>query len=149
MIWLKLAWGFVTGNIGTIANVVAGVVGKLSDNQTAQTGQAMGAETAVQMAQIQAAAAAWHDRASLFGGMRIIQWLILVALAPPLAHEGLVFIDSLCWGLDIHGVARGCQLGIPRLPAVYEEREWALITSLLGIQTGVVGVGSFLRWLHK
>jgi hypothetical protein len=149
MIWLKIAWGLISGNLGTIASAIAGVMNTFSDNKTKQTTTAIDAGRDIEVARVQASAAAWHDRAALLGGMRMTQWLIAAALLPPIAHEGLVFIDSMCWGLSADGVAHGCGLGIPRLPPVYEEREWMLIASLLGIQTGVVGLGSLLRWLHK
>jgi hypothetical protein len=38
---------------------------------------------------------------------------------------------------------------VAALPGAYADHEWQLIMSLLGIQSAVIGGGSFLRWLHK
>jgi len=149
MMWIKIVWGLLGGNLGGIVSAITGTVTKLSDNDTARLNAAIGAERDVAIAQMQASAAAYHDRAQLMASFGWAQVLIMLAVLPPIIHEGLVFVDSMCWGLGPDGRAHGCELGIPRLPGTYEEREWLLISALLGIQTAVAGAGSFLRALHR
>ena|ERR1700674_655999 len=149
MMWIKIVLSLIGGNLSGIVSAITGTVTKLSDNDTAKLQTAIGAERDVAIAQMQASATAYHDRAQLMAGFGWAQLLILLAILPPILHEGLVFADTMCWGLSADGEAHGCGLGIPRLPPIYQEREWLLISALLGIQTAIAGAGSFLRALHR
>jgi hypothetical protein len=156
MMWLKIAWGMLSGNLGTIIAAVTGTIGKLSDNDTAKLRTAIGAERDVVVAQLQASAAAYHDRSAMLAGMWWAHVLIVAALAPPIWHQGLVMLDS-CPLLP--GLADGWlpwivprEVGswrVAALPGAYADHEWQLIMSLLGIQSALIGGGSFLRWLRK
>jgi hypothetical protein len=154
--WLKIAWGFLSGNLGTIVAAITGTIGKLSDNDTAKLRTAIGAERDVVVAQLQASAAAYHDRSAMLAEMWWTHVLIVAALAPPIWHQGLVMLDS-CPLLP--GLADSWlpwivphQVGswrVAALPGAYADHEWQLIMSLLGIQSALIGGGSFLRWLRK
>lgn len=113
---------------------------------------ATGADRDVALAQVQATVAAAHDRA----GMRVTQWLIALALAPPLLHQGMVFLDStpfpcLDWSAWLPAITSH-PVGswrVPKAPPPYDDREWQMICSLLGIQAAVqTGLGA-LRMLVK
>jgi hypothetical protein len=141
--------GLVSGIIQWITGPLLTYLGKLSDAEVAKFKAATGAERDVIIAQLQANAGAYHDRTALLGGMRATQYLIVAALAPALFHQGLVILDScpflpLPW-FPPHVIG---SWRVPALPAPYADREWAMIAALLGIQTGLVAAGSFLRWLH-
>ena len=140
MMWLKIAWGLVSGNLSGIVSAIAGTLGKLSDNDTART-----------VAALQASAAAWHDRADLLKGLRVTQWLIAAALIPPLLHQGMIYFDSSPFpylafepwpALKLHVTG---SWHVPKAPPPYDDREWQMIASLLGIQTALSGVGLALR----
>jgi hypothetical protein len=137
------------GIVSFISGPLIAYLGKLSDNDTAKFRAATGAERDIMVAQLTANAAAWHDRAALLSGLRMTQLLLLAALAPALYHQALVFLDSCpFFGLPYFAHAQG-SWKVAALPGPYADREWALIASLLGIQTGLVGVGSYLRYLRK
>jgi hypothetical protein len=38
---------------------------------------------------------------------------------------------------------------VAALPGAYADHEWQLIMSVLGIQSALIGGGSFLRWLSR
>lgn len=155
MMWIKIVWGLISGNLGTIVSAVTGTIGKLSDNDTTKLTTAIGAEKDVAIAQMQASAAAYHDRAAMLYGLWWVHVLIAATLAPAIWHEGLVLLDSCPWLPGIDGLLPSMlphQVGswrVAALPAPYADHEWQLIMSLLGIQSALVGGGSFLRWLHK
>jgi hypothetical protein len=155
MMWLKIAWGFLQGNLGTIVSAITGTIGKLSDNDTAKLTGAIGAERDVAVAQMQASAAAWHDRAAMLSGLWWVHGLIAAVLAPAIWHQGLVILDSCPWlpGFDglLPAIAphRVGSWRVAALPGAYADHEWQLIMSLLGIQSALVGGGSFLRWLSR
>jgi hypothetical protein len=154
--WLKIAWGLISGNLGTVVSAITGTIGKLSDNDTARLTTAVGAERDVAVAQMQASAAAYHDRAAMLAGMWWAHGLIIAALAPPIWHQGLVMLDSCPW---LPGLSDGWlpwivphQVGawrVAALPGAYADHEWQLIMSLLGIQSALIGGGSFLRWIKR
>src|SRR5215471_1798737 len=150
--WLQLLWSVLTGNLSKVVEVVTGYLGKLSDNDTARFEAQVGANKDVAIAAMQTSANVYHDRVDLLKGMRATQWLLIAALLPPILHQGMVFLDStpfpFLWydGVGIHSVG---SWKVPKAPAPYDEREWSMIASLLGIQTGLVGISSLLRWLHK
>jgi hypothetical protein len=156
MNWLKIAWGLLTGNAGTILNATLRFFGKLSDNATAQLGTAVGAQRDVILAQLQTGVAAYQARASLIYGLWWCQVLLFAAYAPPVWHLGLVMLDScpllpglydgwLPWIVP-HQVG---SWSVAKLPGAYGEHEWEIVKSLLGIQLATVAGGSFLHWLHK
>jgi hypothetical protein len=117
-----------------------------------QPQHAIGAERDVVVAQLQASAAAYHDRSAMLAGMWWAHVLIVAALAPPIWHQSLVMLDS-CPLLP--GLADGWvpwivphQVGswrVAALPGAYVDHEWQVIMS----QSALIGGGSFLRWLHK
>ena len=140
MMWLKIAWGLLSGNLSGIVNAIAGTLGKLSDNDTART-----------VAALQAGAAAWHDRADLLKSLRVTQWLVAAALIPPLLHQGMIYFDSSPFpvlafepwpSIRMH-VTGSWQ--VPKAPPPYDDREWQMIAALLGIQTALSGAGTVLR----
>ncbi len=105
---------------------------------------ATGADRDVAIAQTQAAVAAYHDRA----GMKVTQWLIAIALLPPLMHSGAVYLDTTPFWTP-HGAHVVGSWDVPKAPAPYDEREWLMISSLLGIQAAAMtGLGA-LRMLKK
>lgn len=124
-------------------------LGKLSDNSTAQVTAAIQGDTTVTVAQTQAGTAAWHDRANLLSGMGATQWLICAALIPPLYHQAGVFLDSCPFFLIPQLAHQTGSWKFVALPGPYADREWQLIGSLLGLQTGAAVASSFLRYLHK
>lgn len=141
--------GIIGGLIQFITGPLLAYLGKLSDNDTAKFKAATGADRDVMVAQLQANAAAWHDRAAMLGGMRVTRLLIFAALAPALYHQALVFLDSCpFFGLPVLAHVQG-SWKVAALPGPYGEREASLIAALLGIQTGLVGLGSYMRYLHK
>ena len=156
MMWLTIAWNLLTANLGGIVSAITATIGKLSDNETTKLTSAIGAEKDVAIAQMQASAAAYHDRAAMLSGLWWSHVLIFAALAPAIWHQALVMLDSCPW---LPGFAAGFfpwiiphEVGswhVAALPGVYAGREWTLIASLLGIQSALVGGGSFLRWLSK
>jgi hypothetical protein len=152
--WLSIAWNLITGNLGGIVTAITGTIGKLSDNATTKLTSAIGAEKDVAIAQMQASAAAYHDRAAMLQGLWWSHALIALALAPAIWHQALVMLDScpllpgfadgwFPWLVD-HRIG---SWHVPPLPPPYADREWQIIVSLLGIQSALVGGGSFLRWL--
>jgi hypothetical protein len=104
---------------------------------------------------MQASAAAYHDRAAMHYGMWWAHLLIAAALAPPIWHEALVMLDSCPWLPGFDGWLPWVvphQVGswrVAALPGAYADQEWQLIMSLVGIQSALVGGGSFLRWLSR
>jgi len=155
MMWLKIAGGFLQGNLGTIVSAITGTIGKLSDNDTAKLASAIGAERDVAVAQLQASAAAYHDRAAMLAGLWWVHALIAAVLAPPIWHQGLVILDSCPWLPGFDGLLPAVvphpvgSWRVAALPGAYADHEWQLIMSLLGIQSALVGAGSFLRWLSR
>lgn len=113
---------------------------------------ATGADREVAIAQVQATVAAAHDRA----GMRVTQWLIAIALLPPLLHSGMVYLDSspfpgLDWSAWVPTITPHVigSWHVPKAPPPYDEREWLMISALLGIQSATMtGLGA-LRMLAK
>ena len=155
MLWLSVLWNAIVGNLPGIVTAITGTIGKLSDNDTARLKSAIGAEKDVVVAQLQASAAAYHDRAALLYGLWWVHVLIFAALAPAIWHEGLVMLDScpLLPGFDgwLPSIVEH-RIGswrVAALPGAYADHEWQLIMALLGIQSALVGGGSFLRWLSK
>ena len=156
MLWLNILWNTIVGNLPGIVTAITGTIGKLSDNDTARLKSAIGAEKDVVVAQLQASAAAYHDRAALLYGMSWVHFLIFATLAPCIWHHGLVILDS---SPLIPGLGDGWLPGIVEhkvgswkvaaLPGDYSSHEWQLIMALLGVQSALVGGGSFLRWLGK
>ncbi len=143
--WFSILWNAITGNLGGIITAITGIFGKMSDNDTTKLTTAIGADKDVAIAQMQAQANAYHDRVDMLKGMWITQWLITAALIPPILHQGLIYLDSvpLFW----HAVG---SWEVPKAPAPYDEREWSMIASLLGIQTAMTfGLGITRLLLRK
>lgn len=138
--WLKIAWNLVTGNLAGIVQAITGILGKLSDNQTAQLQTEVGATKDIVVAGMQASAQAWHDRVDLLKGLKITGWLIGAALIPPIYHQALVYFDSCPFFLIPYFAHGQGSWKVAAAPGIYADRESVLIMGLLGIQ-GTVGVG--------
>lgn len=152
---LGLVWSIITtflggGGIGGIAKTVTDYLGKLSDNDTAKVTAAVGADAEVAKEQIRASATAFHDRVDLIKSVKLMQWLIAAALVPPIMHSGAVYLDStpflyLGWDSILPHFAFHEQgsWAVVKAPPPYDEREWQMIASLLGIQSvATIGLGA-------
>lgn len=140
-----IIWQALMGNLSGVISAVTGVIGKLSDNDAAKLRAAIGADTTVAVTQLQTEAQVTTARFDYLGGMWITQWLIAIALLPPLIHSGMIYLDSspFLW----HNVG---SWGVPKAPPPYDEREWLMIASLLGIQTAVTtGLGITRMMLRR
>lgn len=138
----KILWNVITGNLAGIVSAVTGIVGKLSDNETAKLQTAIGADKEVAIAQMQANAQAYQTRSDLLKGSKLTQWLLAGALLPPLFHSGGVYLDSCPFFLIPYFPHVIGSWNFVALPAPYDQYEWLLISSLLGINTGLtVGMG--------
>lgn len=151
--FLKIAWNLLTGNLAGIAKAVTGTIKTLSDNDTARFQAAVGADKEVAIAHIQAAGDAWSKRVDLLKSMRVTQWLIAAALIPPLIHQGAIYLDTTpfpyfnLFSIETHVVG---SWRVPKAPPPYDEREWLMISALLGIQSLVgVGMGALHVWRGK
>jgi hypothetical protein len=141
MMWFKIAWGLISGNLGTITTAITGALGKFSDNETTRV-----------VAQVNAATETWKARVDLFKGMWVTQWLIAAALIPPLTHQGMIYLDTSPfpyvwvdgWFLAIKMHVIG-SWGVPQAPGDFHAREWAMIASLLGIQGALTVASTALR----
>jgi hypothetical protein len=132
MMWLKIAWGLISGNLGTITTAITGVLGKISDNETARV-----------VAQLNTSAAIWKDRVDLLKGLKITGWLVGAALIPPIYHQALVYFDSCPFFIIPYFAHEQGSWKVAQAPGIYAERESILIMSLLGIQSAVgVGIGA-------
>lgn len=145
--FFSILWNAITGNLSGIVKAVTGVIGQMSDNEAAKFKAAVGADRDVAVAQLEASAKVYHDRVDLLKGMKITSWLIAIALIPPLYHQGLVFLDSCPFFLWYPHVVGSWD--VPKLPGVYAEREWLMISSLLGIQAASTTAMSAIRYLRK
>lgn len=143
-VWLTTLWNLVRGDVPGIIKSVTDVVGKISDNETTRL-----------TAELQSYSAAWQARVDLLKGLKVTQWLLVAALAPPLLHQGMIFLDSTpfpyVWfdwwpGVHMHDVG---SWKVPQAPKPYDEREWLMIASLLGIQTGVGIASAILKLVRR
>lgn len=144
MMWSAILKWFLSNAIGPLV----ALIGKFSDNDTAQIEAAITGATTVTVAQTQATESAWETREKMLAGMKVTQYLICAALIPPLYHQAGVFFDS-CPFFLIPGFAH--KVGswkFAALPGAYADSERTLIYSLLGIQSTVTVAASFLRYLH-
>ena len=81
-------------------------------------------------------------------GLKLTTWLIGGALIPPIYHSGLVFLDSCPFFVIPYFSHVVGSWHVPSLPKPYDQYEWLLISSLLGIQTTsatILGVARFLK----
>lgn len=150
LVW-SVVWSFLSGGgIGGIAKTVTDFFGKLSDNDTAKVTAALGADSQVAMEQVKANATAFHDRVDLIKSVKIMQWLIAAALIPPILHSGAVYLDStpffyIGWDSILPHLATHEQgaWSVVKAPPPYDDREWQMIASLLGIQSAAtLGLGA-------
>ena len=81
-----------SGIIQWITGSLLAYLGKLSDADVQKFKAATGAERDVIVAQLSANAAAYHDRVRLMAGFGWAQFLIVLAVLPPILHQGLVFV---------------------------------------------------------
>src|SRR5690242_16681373 len=124
--WLKIAWGLLTGNLSSIVSAITGTIGKLSDNETARFQTAVGADKDVAIAGMQASAAAWHDRVDLLKGMKITSYLIGGALIPPIYHQALVYFDSCPFFILPYFAHVQGSWAVAAAPGIYADRESVL-----------------------
>lgn len=149
MFW-TLIWNAITGNLGGIISAVTGTIGKLSDNDTAKLKTALGVDRDVAIAQLQAAGQAYQTRTDLLKGMKVTQWLIAAAMIPPIYHMGGVFLDSCPFFFIPEFAHKVGSWNFVALPKPYDQYEWMLVSSLLGIQSGLtVGMGFAKAMMSK
>jgi hypothetical protein len=155
MFWLKLVWGIFSG--GGFSGVVKSVtehLGKLSDNETTQVTAKVGAGKEVLTNALQTGQQGWATRADLLKGLKVTQWLIAAALIPPIVHQGMIYLDSCPfpyvwwfatdWLPSINMHVQG-SWAVFKAPPPYDDREWQMIASLLGIQATVTALMTGLR----
>jgi hypothetical protein len=138
-----------------IAGGVVSVLNKRSDVALGELQSTVGAERDTLIARIQADAAGYQTRSGLMKGMWWLSFALFLAYFGPLWHSLLVYLDScpfIPWfdgwipAIIPHPVG---SWKVAALPGLYGDHEWQIIAALLGIQTAVVGGGSFLNWLHS
>jgi hypothetical protein len=143
--WIPIVWNLISGNIPGIIKGVTDTIGKISDNETTRL-----------TAELQSYSAAWQARVDLLKGLKVTQWLLVAALFPPLLHQGMIFLDSTpfpyIWfdtfwpAFHMHDIG---SWKVPQAPGAYHEREWLMIASLLGIQTGVGIASAILKLVRR
>lgn len=144
-----LLWKVLTGNLSGIVTALTGHLNKLSDNETAKLKTAIKADKEVAIAQMQANVSAYQTRADMLKGMRVTQFLIAATMVPPIYHMGGVFLDSCPFFLVPFFEHKVGSWKFVSLPKPYDSYEWLLVSSLLGIQSGLqVGMG-FARALMR
>ncbi len=142
----QVIWGWLTGGgIGGAVTAIMSIVSKVSDNDTTK-----------KVAELQANTAIWHDRVDLIKSVKLIQILIALALLPPIIHQGAIYLDSTpfpylawdtwWWRWTLHDQG---SWKVVRAPAPYDEREWVMISSLIGIQSGLTIAMGWLTKLGK
>lgn len=144
-----MLWDLAASALKWVLGQGVALLGKISNNDTAQITAAISGDTTVTVAKTQAAESAWETREKMLSGMKATQWLICAALIPPLYHQAGVFFDS-CPFFVIPQLSH--QVGswkFVALPGPYADREWTLIGSLLGLQTAATTATSFMRYLHR
>jgi hypothetical protein len=159
MIWFKLIWGALSGGgISGLAKVLFDHLGKLSDNETTQIQAKVGAGKEVIATTLQTGQQAWATRADLLKGLKITQYLIAAALIPPIFHQGCIYFDSspFPWAwwfagdwLPSFGIHQQGSWAVFKAPAPYDDREWQMIASLLGIQATVTTVLTGLKMVAR
>ncbi len=98
--------------------------------EAVKTSVAMWADKDVAVQQLKVIAQEYHDHIDMAKSMRVTQWLIAFALLPALLHQGMIFLDSTPFLGHIVG-----SWSVPAAPEPYNDREWQMIASLLGIQS--------------
>lgn len=156
---LKVIWGWLSGGgFSGIVKVVTDHLGKLSDNETTQVTAKVGAGKDVVTTHLQTGQKAWETRADMLKGLAVTQWLIAGALVPPLLHQGMIYLDScpfpyLWWfaGDWLPSVKMHIQgsWAVQKAPPPYDDREWQMIASLLGIQATVTTALTALKMFVK
>jgi hypothetical protein len=143
--WIPIVWNLISGNIPGIIKGVTDTIGKISDNETTRL-----------TAELQSYSAAWQARVDLLKGLKVTQWLLVAALFPPLLHQGMIFLDSTpfpyIWFDTFWPAFHMHDIGawkVPQAPGAYHEREWLMIASLLGIQTGVGIASAILKLVRR
>jgi hypothetical protein len=140
-----IIWQALMGNLSGVISALTGVIGKLSDNDAAKLKAAIGADTTVAVTQLQTESRVTEARFNYLGGMWITQWLIAAALIPPIVHSGMIYLDSspIFW----HVVG---SWSVPPAPSPYGEREWLMISALLGISTvATTGLGITRMFMRR
>lgn len=114
----------------------------------------VGVERDVLVTALGAEVKANKDNRNFYAGMKATQWLIVIALLPPILHSGAIFLDSTFCNDKLHQCMRiGEMLGmpwrVPPAPPPYDDREWLMISTLLGVQTMLAGAMGWLRYLRS
>ena len=146
--------GLIFNFIAKLGGTVAGYLFKKKIADIVETAIVAKVGKDVIVAELQTSAEMFKTRSDMLKGFRWTQWLIFAALVPPLLHQGMVFLDSTpfpyidfdyLWPtIKTHIVG---SWSVPKAPPPYDEREWQLIASLLGIQGGLSVGLSFLKFL--
>jgi hypothetical protein len=143
--WIGIAWNLIRGNVPGIIKSVTDTIGTISNNETTRL-----------TAELNAYSSAWQARVDLLKGLKVTQWLLVAALFPPLLHQGMIFLDSTpfpyIWFDTFWPAFHMHDIGawkVPQAPGAYHEREWLMIASLLGIQTGVGIASAILKLVRR
>ena len=147
-------FGLILSFIAKLGGTVTGYLFKKKIADVVSTAIAAKVGKDVIIAELQTGAELFKTRADLLKSFRWTQWLILAALIPPVMHQGAVFLDStpfpyitfeyLMPVIETHVTG---SWRVPKAPPPYDEREWQLIASLLGIQGGLSVGMAFLKFL--
>lgn len=147
-------FGLILGFIAKLGGTVTGYLFKKKIADVVETAIAAKVGKDVIIAELQTGAEMFKTRADMLKSFKWTQWLIFAALVPPLLHQGMVFLDSTPFpylGFDyLMPVIEMHEVGswkVPKAPPPYDEREWQLIASLLGIQGGLSVGLSLLKFL--
>lgn|SRR3990167_3924619 len=152
-----LAGLFTKGFVGSILNAAVSIIKNRSEAEIQRLGIVVPGLTAIGTAQLEAANIANENRLAssrmFFGSpwFRFIMWCLIAVSA---LHMILIVLDSSCpgkmfylfrfdfgWfaipGIQVGGfqpLTGGCGWVIPKLPPPYDDREWQVLGTLLGIQ---------------
>lgn len=147
-------FGLILSFIAKLGGTVTGYLFKKKIADIVHTGIAAKVGKDVIVAELQTGAELYRTRADLLKSFKWTQWLIFAALVPPILHQGMVFLDSTPFPyIDFDYIWPTIKMhvqgswGVVKAPAPYDEREWQLIASLLGIQGGLSVGMAFLKFL--
>lgn len=137
--------------LSPLANAVVSVMQSKANVQITQ----IDANKDVDIATLQAAAAAYHEQMALNQvrwGWAPYRWLVLAIAFPVVWHAGGVFLDSCSylpwidwstWGLIAHKVG---SWRFAEAPGQFADFEFSTLAGLAGV---ILGQGGIAAWLHK
>lgn len=144
-----------SGIINAVLEPIFNFIVKNKNIDLAKFQTKVGIERDVLLGAMQAEIMGNAQRLQYYQGMRATQYLICLALIPAIIHQSAIFLDSTFCNDQLKvctqiGLWLGMPWRVPKAPAPYDEREWLMIASLLGIQTGLAaGMGILRAILNK